>query len=43
MPEFDKILVFHRIAGSQLEIVRILHGARDIEAALGDKRDETRH
>ena len=41
VPEFDKILVFYRIAGGQLEIVRILHGARDIEAAFGDKRDQT--
>lgn len=31
---FDKQLVFYRIEGDAVRIVRVLHGARDIEAEL---------
>lgn len=33
----DNYLVFYTITGEVVEIVRVLHGARDIEAILGDK------
>ena len=32
VPRFDSYLVFYRLAGEWVEIVRVLHGARDIEA-----------
>ena len=31
---FENYLVFLRISGSLMEVVRILHGARDLEAIL---------
>lgn len=34
VPEFDKILIFYKALPDRIEIVRILHGARNIEEAL---------
>jgi toxin ParE1/3/4 len=34
VPEFEKILIFYKRLPGCIEIVRILHGARDIEGAL---------
>jgi toxin ParE1/3/4 len=31
---FDKYLIFYKNAGDQVEIIRILHGKRDLELAL---------
>jgi toxin ParE1/3/4 len=31
---FDKYLIFYKNTGTQVEIVRILHGKRDLEFAL---------
>jgi len=33
---FRNFLVFYRIVGNRVEIVRVLHGARDIPSALAD-------
>jgi toxin ParE1/3/4 len=32
LSEFERILVFHRPARGQLEIVRLVHGSRDLDA-----------
>jgi toxin ParE1/3/4 len=32
VPGFRKYLIFYRDTGSQVEIIRILHGARDLES-----------
>ncbi len=34
---FDNFLVFYRPLGSSLEIVRVLHGARDLSAQFGEE------
>ena len=34
VPGFANHLVFYRLVGEWLEIVRVLHGARDIESLL---------
>ena len=34
IPRFSSYLVFYRVASEQVEIVRVLHAARDIERAL---------
>lgn len=34
VPGFRNYLIFYRIQGDQLEIIRVLHGARDLELAL---------
>ena len=34
VPGFEKILIFYKPLPERIEIVRILHGARDIEEAL---------
>ena len=34
VPGFDKILIFYKPMPDRIEIVRILHGARNIEGAL---------
>ena len=36
VPGFDKVLVFYRVSEDRIEIVRVLHGARDIESVLDD-------
>lgn len=33
---FDKYLIFYRVNGNTLEIIRVLHSARDIERNLID-------
>ena len=33
---FDAMLIFYRLTADQIQIVRLLHGARDIEAAFSD-------
>lgn len=34
---FENWLVFYRVTDEAVEIVRVLHGARDLEAAFEDK------
>lgn len=34
VPGFEKILIFYRIAKDRIEIIRVLHGARDLESLL---------
>ena len=34
VPEFEKLLIFYQLLPDHIEIVRILHGARDLEGAL---------
>ena len=34
---FEKHLIFYRNAGDGIEIVRILHGARDMDSVLGSE------
>lgn len=34
VPGFRNYLIFYRIQGDQLEIIRVLHGARDLESIL---------
>jgi toxin ParE1/3/4 len=34
--DFPNHLIFFRLVSGRLEVVRILHGARDIEATLGE-------
>lgn len=34
VPGFDQLMVYYRLTQSSIEIVRILHGARDVGAAL---------
>ena len=36
VPGFDAMLIFYRLTVDQIQIVRLLHGARDIEAAFSD-------
>jgi toxin ParE1/3/4 len=33
---FAKHLVFYRVTGDLIEVIRVLHGARDIRNVLGD-------
>lgn len=39
VPGFRNYLVFYRPTGTGVEIVRVLHGARDIDAALTEADD----
>jgi toxin ParE1/3/4 len=32
---FPNLLVFYRIEGDRLEVVRVLHGSRDVESIFG--------
>jgi toxin ParE1/3/4 len=34
---FEKYLIFYRHVGDSMEIVRVLHGARDIDRVLGSE------
>jgi toxin ParE1/3/4 len=34
VPEFDNILIFYKALRDHIEIIRILHGARDLEEVL---------
>jgi len=36
---FPNHLIFYRLAGRRVEIVRLLHGARDMQAAFGERLD----
>ena len=33
---FDRILLFYRVSGSTLQVVRIMHGARDLPNRLAE-------
>lgn len=33
---FDWYLIFYRLTETTIEVVRVLHGSRDLAAALGD-------
>ena len=37
VPSFEAILIFYRPSPDQIEIVRVIHSARDLETALVDK------
>ncbi len=37
---FKKYLVFYRVTDTGVEIIRVIHGARDIEAILDDGEQE---
>ena len=37
IPGFDKHLIFYRPTGAGVEIVRVLHGARDIKRLLAEE------
>jgi toxin ParE1/3/4 len=37
---FDKILVLYRPVGDRVEILRVLHGARDLDALIRKERIE---
>jgi toxin ParE1/3/4 len=37
---FKKYLVFYRVTDTGVEILRVIHGARDIEAILDDGEEE---
>lgn len=36
VPDFDKHLIFYRVAEDLVEVVRVVHGARDLALALED-------
>jgi toxin ParE1/3/4 len=38
---FEKHLIFYRPAGDAIEIVRVLHGARDIDTIMAQEADDT--
>ena len=40
IPEFPKYLIFYRVEGDILKIIRVLHGARDLQAIFGRDEDE---
>ena len=35
---FPKFLIFYRVSGRVVEVIRVLHGARDLTRALGGER-----
>ena len=35
VPKFPKYLIFYRVEGDTLKILRVLHGARDLQAIFG--------
>jgi len=37
IPRFKKYLLFYRIQDEEIEVVRVIHGARDIPAVLEGK------
>lgn len=43
VPGFEKILIFYKLSDEKIQIVRVLHGARDIETVLDDGSDDTQH
>ena len=36
---FRKYFIFYQIAAGEVEIIRVLHGSRDIETILGDSQE----
>jgi toxin ParE1/3/4 len=38
VPSFRNYLIFYRIAADEIQILRVLHAARDLESALEDER-----
>ena len=34
IPDFEKYLVFYRVTGEEVQVLRVLHGARDIASIL---------
>ena len=40
IPKFPKYLIFYRVEGDILKILRVLHGARDLQAIFGPDDDE---
>jgi toxin ParE1/3/4 len=36
---FRKYLIFYQITAGEVEIIRVLHGSRDIETILGDSQE----
>lgn len=36
---FEKYLIFYRVAGAVLEVIRVLHGARDLPALFGETEE----
>jgi plasmid stabilization system protein ParE len=34
--DFPNYVIFYRVKGKAVEIVRVLHGARDIDSLFGD-------
>lgn len=37
---FRKYLIFYQITAGEAEIIRVLHGSRDIESILGDSQEQ---
>jgi len=37
VPGFEKHLIFYRVTEGGIEVVRVLHGARDIQRILDDE------
>lgn len=37
---FESYLIFYRASDDGIEVVRVLHGARDVAAELGDEADD---
>ena len=35
VPAFPRYLIFYKVAGSELQILRVLHGSRDLAAIFG--------
>lgn len=43
MPQFGNYLVFYRVTEDAVQIVRVLHGARDLESILSDSNSAEEH
>ena len=37
VPGFRKYLIFYRVAPGEVEVIRVLHGARDLSINFGDE------
>jgi toxin ParE1/3/4 len=43
-PGFEKILIFYKLSDNKVQVVRVLHGARDIESVPDEGgKDDTQH
>jgi toxin ParE1/3/4 len=40
VPGFEKYLIFYRPAEDGIDVVRVLHGARDLDAILDEEEQE---